>query len=59
MAKKVIAIILVLTLCSLGLWAQGSKEGGPAKVEPQFFSYASYNTGTFQYMYAAALAVNY
>lgn len=56
MAKKIIAIILVVTLSSLGLWAQGSKDSGTAKVEPQFFSYASFNTGTFQYMYAAALA---
>lgn len=50
--KKAIVMILVIAMALSCLFAGGSQE----KKATQFYSYASFNTGTFQYMYAAAFA---
>ena len=56
MNKKVIVVILIVSLCLTAIWAQGSKDEGSLKEKTKFFSFASFNTGSFQYMYAAALS---
>ena len=45
------ALVIALILMSVCLFAGGSSEGAR-----EFYSYASFNTGTFQYMYAAAFS---
>ena len=69
--KKILAIVLALTLMFgvlSGCAAQntpapaapqeseGEAAPAPERKETQFYSMASFNTGSFQYMYAAALA---
>lgn len=56
MKKRTIGILLILVLAMSLVYTQGASEGSDQRPQTKFYSYASYNTGTFQYMYAAALA---